>query len=241
MTTDNMALWNAANTTDMRYTKHITIPYDHTDINATYFFQRATEVFGPLGIGWGYAAGEPKREGQLVSIRVDLWYVWQGQRSEPFAIYGSKPVRMSNKPDKTDEDDEAVKKAVTDALKKGLSMLGICSDIFLGEREGDDRPGKSERKPPPAKTAPRPAPPKPSPPADPGDIEDWRKEPLGFGKHKAVAWFEVEKGYLEWMVGNTDDGPRRKKAEAELEARTPTITGPEPDDTELNDEDSCPF
>ena len=45
-----------------------------------------------------------------------------------------------------------------------------------------------------------------------------RAASLGFGKHKDVAWKDVESGYLEWLIDN-GSGDRAKFAQMELDAR----------------------
>ena len=143
MPNDNLKLWEQVCTTDKAYTKAKTDPYPHTDINATYMFQRATEAFGPLGQGWGYTVeGLDWRDNGLVVVKLLLWHKWNGERSEPVHVIGSKlaeydTVARQNKPSRHVLDDEAAKKACTDAIKKWLSMLGVCSDVYMGELDND--------------------------------------------------------------------------------------------------------
>ena len=50
-----MAIWDQVKTTDKDFTK--TDDFDGrtvTSINGLYMVQRATELFGPIGKGWGY-------------------------------------------------------------------------------------------------------------------------------------------------------------------------------------------
>ena len=140
----NMVLWNAVCKTDENYTKERQKPYPHTDINATYMFRKATEVFGPLGQGWGYTIEDLDwRANGLVVLRLALWHKWNGERSEPVHVIGSKlaeydTVARENSTSRHIIDDEAPKKACSDAIKKWLSMLGVCSDVYTGE--WDSRP-----------------------------------------------------------------------------------------------------
>lgn len=47
--------------TDPRFTKDITgTGFDGTSVNAEYMIMRATELFGPLGSGWGFDIQEEK-------------------------------------------------------------------------------------------------------------------------------------------------------------------------------------
>ena len=237
---DNLDLWDSVSVTDMSHTKQVTVPYRHTDINSTYMFRCATEAFGPLGVGWGYTLGEPvwlasKTDGLgLVVIRVELWHNWGGKRSEPITVYGCKPVEYDTSTGKHMLDDEAVKKATTDGIKKALSMLGVSADVFLGER--DDGGPSSTRRPaskPAAAPQGKPTPAaKPAPAATGGDVT--RDAMLGFGQHKDETWRKVEASYLVWMRDNIDPTKdthaalRHGSAVAELAARAfPDGFGPD--------------
>ena len=53
---NNLALWNAAKFVDPSRTKGFSRRggFKGTATNPTYLMMRATEVFGPVGIGWGW-------------------------------------------------------------------------------------------------------------------------------------------------------------------------------------------
>ena len=50
----NTTIWDQVCKTDPRHTKKVNQRGGFTAIDAHYQVQRATEVFGPVGIGWGY-------------------------------------------------------------------------------------------------------------------------------------------------------------------------------------------
>lgn len=135
--TDNLALWKSVEKTPPGHTKAITgKSYSGTSPKPHYLVHKATETFGPCGIGWGFQIVEERIEegagGERMSIaRVRVWFMWNGQRGEVEHIGGTSfsGVRASGKP-YTDED--APKKSVTDALVKALSMIGFAGDIFMG-------------------------------------------------------------------------------------------------------------
>ena len=135
--TDNLALWNAVEKTPPAQTKAITgKSYQGTSPKPHYLVHKATETFGPCGIGWGFTIEDERIEegagGERMSIaRVKVWFKWNGERGEVEHIGGTtfSGVRSSGKPF-TDED--APKKSVTDALIKALSMIGFAGDIFMG-------------------------------------------------------------------------------------------------------------
>jgi hypothetical protein len=123
----NTELWDQVCKTDPRHTKKVNQRGGFTAIDAHYQVQRATEMFGPVGIGWGYINGEPIFKEQLVFVPVTLWH---GDRANTFGpIYGGAEV-ISNK---GYADNDALKKASTDGLTKALSHLGFNADVFLGK------------------------------------------------------------------------------------------------------------
>lgn len=135
--TNNLALWQAVEKTPLDQTKKITgKSYGGTSPKPHYLVHKATETFGPCGIGWGFTIEDERIEegagGERMSIaRVKVWYEWNGKRGEVEHIGGTlfSGTRSSGK-HFTDED--APKKSVTDALIKALSMIGFAGDIFMG-------------------------------------------------------------------------------------------------------------
>jgi hypothetical protein len=133
----NLDLWNKVEKTDPKHTKAITgKSYQGTSPKPHYLIHKATETFGPVGIGWGFSIVDERIEdgagGERMHIaRVKVWYEWEGKRGEVEHIGGTQfsGTRSSGKPF-TDED--APKKSVTDALVKALSMIGFAGDIFMG-------------------------------------------------------------------------------------------------------------
>ncbi|MEX5968212.1 hypothetical protein [Providencia hangzhouensis] len=58
---DNLSIWKRVQRTDARFTKPLEgMGFVGTSINSTYMFMRATEIFGPIGEGWGYEVIEEK-------------------------------------------------------------------------------------------------------------------------------------------------------------------------------------
>lgn len=158
----NLGIWKRVMRTDPRYTKPVDAEgFTGTSINGEYMFMRATEIFGPIGSGWGYEIfedamlpGAPMIEnvfegnkfigkkmlrdadGTLVteqnhSIGIRFWYVQGDERKEVISFGATKYLYMTNA-GKMKCDGEAKKKSLTDSIKKALSMLGFSADIFLG-------------------------------------------------------------------------------------------------------------
>lgn len=152
--TDNLRLWESVSVTDPDYTKEYKGAggFSGTAINSTYQIRKATQTFGPLGIGWGYSiiedriddghaiagkddSGKPFVHDNIVTkvhtLRLKLWYILDGQRGE-VEHYGHTPFVFVNKFG-VQLEPEAAKKSLTDAIGKCLSMLGFSADIFLGD------------------------------------------------------------------------------------------------------------
>jgi len=133
---DNLSLWNKVQTSKSETLKGVNLGRKFKSINAHSQVMAATEQFGPMGLGWGY---EPTYEEIFGMLRCQLkmWAIIDGQRSEfyseggcaiePVAGTDAKSIRraaMANS--------DIFKKATTDALTKGLSVLGFNADVFLG-------------------------------------------------------------------------------------------------------------
>lgn len=146
---DNMRIWSQIPKTDPRYTKAANVDGNRqTSIDGVYMVKLATEVLGPVGEGWGYEIKEERYDDtrpQLMTIgdRQELIWeqvhtikleMWHGVRENTFTQFGHTKSRyMKSDGSKWVVDNEAPKKSLTDAIKKCLSLLGVCSDVFMGE------------------------------------------------------------------------------------------------------------
>lgn len=158
--TDNMKLWSQVDKTDPGATKTANVNGQQmTSIIGQYMFMRATEQFGPYGIGWRcevlheeYVTGAKIMTGEkgdvyvgdniMHTMRLRLIYTLDGKEGVAEHI-GCTPFVYKSKYGAT-TDMEAPKKTFTDAVKKCLSMLGFSADIFLGMF--DDRDYVEQRK-----------------------------------------------------------------------------------------------
>ena len=123
---DNLRIWRQVEKTDPAHTKRVNQRGGFTAISAHYQVMRATEVFGPVGVGWGYINGEPIWHETLCIVPVTLWH---GNRENTFGpVYGGAEWRNP----KGYLDSDAPKKAATDGLTKALSQLGFNADVFMG-------------------------------------------------------------------------------------------------------------
>lgn len=145
----NLEIWQKVEVTPPDHTKEFSGRaggFKGTAMNATWLAQRATELFGPCGIGWGmtvlnerYVSGAPilDREGKVIGhelvhvVHAKLWYIHEGKRGE-IEQYGQTQMVMKRNDGRLFTDEEAPKKSMTDAMSKCLSMLGFGADIFKG-------------------------------------------------------------------------------------------------------------
>lgn len=126
--TENTRIWRQVEKTDPTHTKHVNQRGGFTAVSANYQIMRATEVFGPIGEGWGYDAGTPIFQDTLMIVPVTMWH--SGDRTRVFGpMYGCEEWKDKN----GRVDSDAPKKATTDAITKLLSQLGFNADVFLGK------------------------------------------------------------------------------------------------------------
>lgn len=144
-----MDLWNSVDKTDTKYLKNG--QKGMSSIDAQYYFMKATEIFGPIGLGWGYEIIEQYvTEGQTMkgnqeikngpyldykvtqmTVKINFWYMLDKKKGE-FPQYGHTPLVMKTKYGPM-MDDDPEKKSLSDAIKKALTLLGFCADVFLGK------------------------------------------------------------------------------------------------------------
>jgi hypothetical protein len=135
---DNMKLWHSVSKTDPRHVKKITgKPYQGSSPAPYWLIQRATEEFGPIGIGWGVTVKSERFErlsdtDVLHVATVSVWYMLNGVRSETFDQMGGTKAAYLTNAGKVMVDEDAGKKSVTDAMVKCMSMIGFAGDIFSG-------------------------------------------------------------------------------------------------------------
>jgi hypothetical protein len=134
----NLTLWRQNEMTDPAHTRPVRIGRDMTAIDTYYQIKRATETFGPMGVGWGWNLEEETIHAQtstgapiaFAKCKVTLWYIDPdtSERVLCGAVIGVNQLVSA----KGHPDDEAYKKATSDAITKSLSYLGFSADIFMG-------------------------------------------------------------------------------------------------------------
>ena len=134
---DNMELWRSVCVTDPKAVKSITgKQYKGNSPKPYWVIQRATEVFGPCGLGWGVQILSERFERfgdeALHIAHVKVWYMQDGKRGE-IEQMGQTRAAYISAAGKHIVDEDAPKKSATDGMVKCLSMLGFAGDIFSGQ------------------------------------------------------------------------------------------------------------
>lgn len=143
---NHMELWNKLGKTDPAHVKPFKRAggFGGTAIKPIYTEQKMTEVFGPAGKGWGM--GEPSfqvvqgvNQEILVYCHVSLW--WADADGTTRTVYGVggdkivsyiKPNEQYKRPERWENDDEAFKKAFTDAVGNAMKHIGMSADVHMG-------------------------------------------------------------------------------------------------------------
>jgi hypothetical protein len=146
MSSENTKIWDILGRTDPKHTQQFKRGggFKGTAIRPIWSFRRMTEQFGPCGIGWG--VGEPSfqvvpgdnRE-VLVYCTASVWFKEGDERSQTvYGVGGDKVVsyiranEQYNRPERWESDDEAFKKAFTDAITNALKLIGVGADVHMG-------------------------------------------------------------------------------------------------------------
>lgn len=139
-------IWSKVDVTPPAYTRAMDGDFRGTAINPTFQIRRATEQWGPMGLGWGFdvleehfeqgapmgmtSGGENLGFERHHMLRGKLWYMVDGVRGE-VEQYGQTPyVYISGERVVTEND--VKKKSMTDAMMKCLSLLGFSADVYMG-------------------------------------------------------------------------------------------------------------
>ena len=190
----NLELWDRLFPTDPSQTKTFRRAggFSGTAIKPMWMVMRATEEFGPIGKGWGWQEIEHKI--YTMTNEQAVWFskvvVWYRQGEQTFQVgpqWGATELVARRGEAKTlFMDEEAAKKAVTDAVTKCLSYLGLAGDVHMGlfddskyvaerkieERKEREAEAEQERKAKKAAAKKSEEDPEPAPAKAGGDPED---------------------------------------------------------------------
>lgn len=143
---DNLAIWKALSKTDPAHTKQFKRAggFSGTAIKPMWIVHKLTAQFGPIGHGWG--VGKPEFQVVQGDNREVLVYCtvecWHGSPDNSFyGVGGDKIVthikanEQYKRPERWDNDDEAFKKAFTDAVGNAFKFVGVGADVHMGQFE----------------------------------------------------------------------------------------------------------
>lgn len=139
MENKNMELYNKFGVTPKEAQKQIQAGRlkGMTDINPMFRIKSLTEQFGPVGFGWYYEITnkwlEQGADGVVGAfVDINLYVKYNGEWSKPICgTGGSTFIAKESKGLYTD--DEAYKKALTDAISIACKSLGMCADIYYSK------------------------------------------------------------------------------------------------------------
>jgi hypothetical protein len=128
--TTKMRIWDSLCKTNPDYTRSVPSSYGKkiTSIDPMYQIQCMTETFGPVGLGWKYNVKYTYQD-NLVFAEVSIHYCVHDNWFEYGPVCSVQNLFKKN----GNLDDEAPKKAMTDAMTKAFSHLGMSADVFLGK------------------------------------------------------------------------------------------------------------
>lgn len=211
---ENMKLYNKFGTTPSNAKKPIEAGRlkGMTDINPMFRIKSLTEAFGPVGFGWYYETTnkwlEQGADGVIAAfVDVNLYVKYNGEWSKPIqGTGGSTFVAKESKGLYTD--DEAYKKALTDAISIACKSLGMSADIYYSKdaKYGTKYDNNSYNKPVDNSVE---------------TVDNSKKDEIdlnakigGNGKYKDKTWLEVYKEnptYLQWCIDNSKTEASKSK------------------------------
>lgn len=121
----------------------------YTTIDAYQQIKKATEIFGPFGVGWGISHIDKIAEipvqkktndgvvtGTQLFLKVVMFYVWNGHGEgvETHTVPLVQDIFV-------DASGDSGKKMITDCITKFLSYLGFNFDVFQGRFDGNKMTG----------------------------------------------------------------------------------------------------
>lgn len=158
----NTEIWDKLGKTDPSATKQFSRVggFKGTAIKPQWAIKRLTEYFGPVGLGWGI--GEPQFQVVVSGEEILVYCTVQCWHTKPeFTVFGvgGDKVCASRSSGKFN-DDEAFKKAFTDAVMNAFKFVGVGADIHLGQFDdskyvAEMREEFSDNPPQPKQPAPR--------------------------------------------------------------------------------------
>jgi hypothetical protein len=111
-----------------------------SDINPQWRYKAMTEEFGTVGVGWKFTIEKMWTETAannevMAFVNVSVFIKEDGAWSDAIPGTGGSTLIVSEK-NGMYNDDDAFKKATTDALSTAMKMLGVAADVYMGIWDG---------------------------------------------------------------------------------------------------------
>ena len=164
MSESNLRHWHVLGKTDPAQTKPFRRQggFAGTAIKPIWTEYRLTERFGPCGVGWGcdepIFSLVPAGDELMVYCTLRCWYLEEGKPASLYGVGGDKVLVKRQSGFATD--DEAYKKAFTDAMGNAFKHLGAAADVHMGRFDDSKYVNEMRREfgdeaPPKAASAPK--------------------------------------------------------------------------------------
>ena len=139
---EKLNIWNSFNQPPKTALKEIQAGRmkGKSDINPQWRYKAMTETFGVVGFGWKFTVDKMWTElaanGEtMVFVNVSVYINISGEWSQAIPGTGGATLIVSESKGMYNDDD-AYKKATTDALSTAMKMLGVAADIYMGLWDG---------------------------------------------------------------------------------------------------------
>lgn len=133
-----LELWDKLKTPPSEALKEITGGRNKgmSDISPQWRYKIMTEIFGSCGVGWDFGVEklwtETGTQGQVFAFAlVHVRYMENNEWSNPVQGVGGSML-IANERNGPYCDDDAFKKAITDATGTALKMIGVAADVYEG-------------------------------------------------------------------------------------------------------------
>jgi len=139
MPDNNLRVWEALSKTDPAHTKKFQRAggFKGTSVKPIWMTRKMTELFGPCGSGWGMGKPEftvvPAGDNIMVYCTASVW--WEKPANIAYGVGGDVVLGKNRNGPFTD--DEAFKKAYTDALSNAMKQIGMAADVHMGQHDDD--------------------------------------------------------------------------------------------------------
>lgn len=135
----NTTIWDALAKTDPKHTKPFNRAggFKGTAIKPIWIIRKLTEQFGAAGVGWG--VNEPRFEVVTADGEILVYCTvscWHGDKANVLWGVGGDKVQAKRQGGFFN-DDEAFKKAFTDAVGNAFKTIGIGADVHMGLFDDD--------------------------------------------------------------------------------------------------------